>query len=316
MQAVILGAGKGTRLHPITLKRSKAMAPIAGRPMAARVMDLFIQQDIRDFILVVSPQDQEIRSYFETEVGLDVMIRFVVQEERLGMAHALSLAAPYLGETFILSACDNLVPGEHVAELIARHQMEQARATLSLMEIEPAAASRTAVVDWGAGEIRRIVEKPGPDEVISTIASLPLYIFSPQLLTYLPQVKRSARGEYELQEAIQLLIEQEGGVTGVLTPRRLQLTNADDLLKLNRHYLTVEGKQLQVRPDQIGPQSCLAAPVRIEAGTIIGAGCVIGPRVYIERDCRIGANVLIRDALILRNTIVEEGRQVMGEVVG
>jgi bifunctional UDP-N-acetylglucosamine pyrophosphorylase/glucosamine-1-phosphate N-acetyltransferase len=315
MQAVILAAGKGSRLNPITLNRTKAMVPILGKPIVERVMEGLVQNGIRDFILVVSREDGEVGRYFREQSALKVKLQFIIQPERLGMANALTLAAPYIHDTFILSACDNLTPPEHVAELLRTHHQQAANATLSLMEIDRSLASRTGIIEWQDGQISRIVEKPSPAEAPSNIASLPLYVFSPKLLDYLPQVKLSPRGEYELQDALQMLIDHDGRVTGVLTPSRLQLTNAADLLALNRHYLTTGGDTPQLAPRSVGQHTHLITPLRIEEGTIIGPGCVIGPRVYIERNCRIGADVLIKDAVILRDTLIEDGRQVVGEVV-
>ncbi len=315
MQAVILAAGKGSRLNPITLNRTKAMVPILGKPIVERVMEGLVQNGIHDFILVVSREDGEVGRYFQEQSALEVNLQFVVQPERLGMANALSLAAPYIHGTFIMSACDNLTPAKHVAELLQTHHDQSANATLSLMEIDLALAGRTGIIEWHDGQIRRIVEKPAPGEAPSNIASLPLYVFSPKVLAYLPEVKPSPRGEYELQDAIQMLIDRDGRVTGVLTPSRLQLTNAGDLLALNRHYLTTGGDTPQLAPRSVGQHTHLITPLRIEEGTTIGPGCVIGPRVYIERNCRIGADVLIKDAVILRDTVIEDGRQIVGEVV-
>jgi glucose-1-phosphate thymidylyltransferase len=315
MQAVILAAGKGSRLHPITLNRTKAMVPILGKPIVERVIETIVANGIRDLILVISPEDHEVERYFQGYSPLSINLQFVVQPERLGMANALSLAAPHLRGPFLMSACDNLTPQEHVAALLATHYSEQAEATLSLMQIDPALVQRTGVVELRENRISRIVEKPSPAEAPSNIASLPLYIFSPKLLDYLPEVKPSARGEYELQEAIQMLIDGGGYVTGVFTDNRLQLTNAADLLALNRHYLTTGDDTPQLAPRSVGQHTHLITPLRIEEDTTIGPGCTIGPRVYIERNCHIGANVLIKDAVILRDTIIEAGRQIVGEVV-
>jgi len=316
MQGVILAAGKGMRLHPITFKRSKAMAPIAGKPMIERVMAPLVENGVREFIIVISPDDQAIRPYFQKETGRQASYQFVVQEERLGMAHALSLAAPYLRETFMLSACDSIVPAAHIAALIAAHQTRQARATLSLMELDPAELSRSSAVELRDSEIRRIVEKPAPGQAPSNISSLPLYVFSLHLLAYLSEVRPSARGEYELQEAIQMLIEREGGVTGVLTDSRFQLTNAQDLLALNRRYLSLDGRRPVLNGQMVGANTRLLPPCRIEAGTIIGPNCTIGPYVYIEDNCRIGAKATLQEAVILRDAVIEAGRRVVGEVVG
>jgi NDP-sugar pyrophosphorylase family protein len=315
MQAVILAAGKGSRLNPITLNRTKAMVPILGKPIVERVMETLAENGIREFIMIISREDGEVGRYFREQSTLDVDIQFVIQRERLGMANALSLAVPYIHDTFVLSACDNLTPVEHVAELLTTHQHQKANATLSLMEVDGSMVGRTGVVELKDGEISCIVEKPAPDEAPSNIASLPLYVFTSKLLAYLPEVKLSPRGEYELQDAIQMLIERDGNVIGVLAQSRQQLTNAADLLALNRHYLTTGGDKPQLAPQSVGQHTHLITPLRIEENTTIGPGCVIGPRVYIERNCRIGADVLIKEAVILRDTVIEDGRQVVGEVV-
>jgi NDP-sugar pyrophosphorylase family protein len=316
MQAVILAAGRGSRLHPLTLRRSKAMMPVAGQPMVARVMETLIENGLHDFIMVVSPDDDELRRYFSGEHRPGVKLTFAVQVKRLGMAHALSQARPHLHETFVLSACDNLTSTEHVADLLKTHQRAQAGATLSLMEIDRSLTTRSGIVDLEHDRIRRIVEKPQPAEAPSNIASLPLYVFSPQLLDYLPGVQLSPRGEYELQDAIQDLIDDNALVSGVFAPSRMQLTNATDLLNLNRHYLLTANHHQHITPASIGSNTRLIPPVRIEAGTIIGPGCTIGPGVYVEGNCQIGTNVLLRDAVVLRHTAIAGGREIVGQVVG
>jgi NDP-sugar pyrophosphorylase family protein len=312
-----LAAGKGSRLHPITLKRSKAMLPILGKPIVERVMETLCANGIEDFILVVSQDDRDIINYFNEESELEVKITFVVQEERLGMANALQRAAPFIHQDFVLSACDNLAPVQHVAELIERQQAyETIHATLSLMRIDPSSVSKTGIVEMVDGRVTHIIEKPHPEEAPSDIASLPLYVFTPRILDYLPQVPLSPRGEYELQDAIQMLIEADGSVQGVFfVEGRLTLTGPDDLLVINRHYLLNGYDRPQLAPFTVGNNTHLITPLRIEQGTVIGEGCVIGPRVYIERDCRIGSNVTIKDAVVLRESAIEDGAMIVGQVV-
>jgi NDP-sugar pyrophosphorylase family protein len=314
MQGVILAAGKGKRLQPLTLQRSKAMAPVAGKPIVERVLEMLLANGIRDFIFLVSPDDQELVPYFQQK-QLDAEIRFITQTERLGMAHALRLAAPYIHTPFVMSACDNLTSAAHVAEMMATYGQGNVNAVLSLMAIDIAHAASTGIIEWHKGEIRRIVEKPKPEEAPSNISSLPLYLFSPHLLDYLPEIKLSARGEYELQDAIQLLIERRGQVTGVLTPSRVQLTTVADLLALNQHYLAQDSAQVTVNTDKVGKGTIFVPPVRIDAGVSIGPNCLIGPNVYIEADGQIGAGVQINDAILLRGAIVAEQQHIAHDVV-
>ena len=315
MQAVILAAGRGRRLHPLTLTRSKAMMPVSGKPMVARVMDRLAHRSLREFIIVTSPADREIRSYFLEHSRPDTSLEWVVQPEPLGMAQALSLAAPHLRDSFLVSSCDNLTPSSHVADLLATHHRSTAHATLSLMQIDPASAQPGSTVEFHQGQVRRIIEKPPPGKVLSNIVSLPLYVFSSRLLDRLRDVALTPSGEYQLQSAIQLLIERDGSVTGVFTPSRLQLTHAEDLLTLNRHYLSSDSDPPPVSPTRIGSGTELVPPLGIEAGTSIGSNCTIGPVVYIESNCHIGADVLLKDAVILRDSRVEDGGEVVGQVL-
>ncbi len=316
MQGVILAAGKGSRLHPITLSRSKAMLPILGRPIVERVMELLFANGVDDFILVVSPEDRDITHYFLRESTLQAEVRFVYQTERLGMAKALQCAAPLLTEDFVLSACDNLVTAADVGRLMAFWQTEpQPNAILTLMPVTRERISSTGIVAMDGPWITRIVEKPTPEEAPSNISSLPLYVFSSRILAYLPEVAPSPRGEYELQDAIQMLIRREGRVGGVMVERRLTLTNAVDLLALNREYLMHGDGRPQLEPHTVGPDTQLITPLYIEQGTVIGARCVIGPNVYIERDCRIGDHVTLRDAVVLRGATVAADAVVVDQVI-
>jgi NDP-sugar pyrophosphorylase family protein len=308
MQGVILAAGKGKRLHPITTRRTKAMAPVAGKPMVERVMDMLAATGVSEFIVLVSPDDAEIMPHFE-RARPDLPIRFVIQSERLGMAHALGLAAPHISGDFVLSACDNLTPNGHVEELLAAHRTRNAQATLSLMPIDIARSSSTGIIDWQDGWIKRVVEKPRPEEAPSNISSLPLYAFTPRILDHLPAVSLSPRGEYELQDAIQLLIERDGGVTGVLTDYRIQLTDAADLLALNRYYLAQNGEREVVLTEQVGAGVRFIPPVRIEGGVVVGPNCVIGPHVYVEGDAQLGAGVRMENVVVLRGARVADGER-------
>lgn len=319
MQGVILAAGRGTRLRPVTETRTKAMAPVAGKPIVARVIELLAENGIRDFVLVVSPDDPDIRAFFAEGAHAGVQIQFVEQRERLGMAHALRQAAPLIHDDFILSACDNLVPSAHIADLLNRFAEGTAPAVLSLLEIERERVRSSGVVELQPSEqgdrIVRIVEKPTPEEAPSTIASLPLYVFSQRLLAYLPEVQPSSRGEYELQDAIQMLIDRVGPLGGVFAPDRIQLTNADDLLALNRHYMQNEQNGLPMAAALIGPNTQLIPPLCIEDGVTIGANCVIGPNVCIERHSQIGDNVHLRNAIILKGVAVSPSQHIEERVV-
>ena len=316
MQSVILAAGKGSRLHPITVNRSKAMLPIMGKPMVARVMETLVENGLDDFILVVSPSDREIVDYFKAQTQPDVRVQFVIQSERRGMANALSMAAGYISGDFLLTACDNLVPTREISQMLALWESQpQPNGILALMEVPPEKIKSVGIVELDGEWVTDIIEKPDPNQVSSNIASMPLYIFSKHILDYLPEVPLSPRGEYELQDAIQMLINRDGRVRGYHTSGRLTLTSPADLLVLNRHYLVNGNANQHNVPNTVGANTKLILPLHIEAGVVIGAGCEIGPNVYIERDCHIGDGVTIRESVLLRSVTVKAESLIEGKVV-
>jgi NDP-sugar pyrophosphorylase family protein len=322
MQAVILAAGRGARLHPYTLKRSKAMLPVAGKPLIARVIEMLASEGVKEFILVAHPQDNELAGFSEQPPpGLRITI--VHQPERLGTADALERAAPLVRGDFFLSACDNLVPAGHIAGLRAAWECwPRPNSVLSLMPVTPEKASSTGVVALDGEWVTRIIEKPIPGEAPlnhghdQPVASLPLYLFSPALLDYLPEVKISRRGEREVQDAIQMLIERHGKVRGVFTANRMTVTTAEDLLALILHYLTTEAGLAQAETRYaVGSGTQIHPPVMVEPGVHIGTGCIIGPNVYIESGCEVGDGSILRNALLLRGVIIPERTTLFSQVV-
>jgi NDP-sugar pyrophosphorylase family protein len=316
MQAVILAAGKGIRLQPITNTRSKAMLPILGKPIVECIIENLAACGLSDFILVVSPEDQAIKEHFQRETTLDVSIEFVNQTRRMGTADALKQAATYLNEDFVLSACDSLVPAEENERLISTWSKKSGlQALLSLKIISKADSWKTGIVTLENDRVIGIIEKPHPDQAPTNISSLPLYCFSPRILDYLPNIQLSPRGEYELQDAIQMMIDSNENVRGLLVQNHLTLTTAEDLLDLNLHFLNSSEMYWQITPQVVGLDTILVMPLCLEAGVVIGSGCKIGPGVYIEKNVSIGNNVQLENVVVLRQAVIPEGVELKNQVV-
>lgn len=305
MQLVVLAAGQGKRLGPLTAQRSKAMLPVVGMPMIGRVLEQLAGPHIHEIIIVAHPHDLELQRYFQSGQWQGRPLRLAFQEQRLGSADALRCAAPWLSGPFLLSACDNLVDQSHVAALLRAWEAEpRPNAVLSLLPAEPAQLSRSGVVRLEGEWVTYIVEKPGAAAAPSQIISLPLYIFPPQLLEFLPHTPLSPRGEYELQYAIQRLIETAGGVRGVMAQQRLTLTTPEDLRQINLAYLRkLDPHTLQIASPLPETATCLP-PVLIEAEVQIGADCVIGPQVYLESGACVPAGLRLRRAVGLRGGLL------------
>jgi NDP-sugar pyrophosphorylase family protein len=313
MQAVILAAGLGTRLQPVTRDRSKAMVPVLGRPLVERAMMPYAANGIRDFVLVVGADDEEIRRHFSGRKDLDVTTRFAVQEERLGMAHALAAAAHLLEGPFVLAACDSLVSVEHVGEVL--RAADSADAVLSLLDVELELVARSASVELDGVRVRRIVEKPTPGVASSNTISLPHYVFPRPLIDRLPGVGRSARGEYEIQDAIQALIDEGSTVVGIWAEDRYQVSTPEELLALTMRLLREEVEPTHIAPARVGAGTNLIGPLRIEAGVEIGDHSEIGPDVYLESGSSVGNGAVVRESVVLRNARVSDGQRVVGEIL-
>lgn len=313
MQAVILAAGMGTRLRPVTADRSKAMVPVLGRPLVERALLPFCENGIRDIVFVVSPDDTEITKHFTGGTSLEINARFVFQEERLGMAHALKLAAPEVNGRFVVSACDSLLEAADVRKLLETGS--EADAVLSLLDVEPEMLRRSGVVEMDGVRIRRIVEKPSPENAPSNTVSLPHYVFSPRLLDLLPSIERSKRGEYELQDAIQGLIDGGGRVIGVHAAERFQVSSPEDLVKLTRRLFSIDAESKGIDLSAIGRRATIFEPVCVERGVVLGDACEIGPEVFLESGCFIGRGAVVRRSIVLRGGRVGDGKTIEDQVV-
>jgi dTDP-glucose pyrophosphorylase len=317
MKAVILAAGRGTRLFPITENRTKAMCPVAGKPMIERVMDSLVANGIHEFILVINPDDPEIEAYFKGISKIDAQIEFVIQKEQLGMGHALMQAAPYLQDDFLLSSCDNLVDKSAIFRMLVMWSGDPPpNGILALLRVGPEELTRMGVVEINdEQQILRIVEKPSLEEAPSDIGSVPIYLFSHQLIQHLDQIEPSPRGEYELQDAMQQLIDQEGHVYGLLLPDRIDLTLPEDLLHLNLAFLKQDESRSDMVLETVGRDTRFSHPVLVDPDVSIGSGCQIGPNVYLERGSIIEDGAVLENCVVLRGARVATGEQVRNQLI-
>lgn len=315
MQGVILAAGKGKRLRPLSDLMSKALAPVLNRPIIVRILeDCLEATGILDWVIVTCEANADIQAYFERALAQDgalpagLSVRFTWQEERLGMAHALGCAAPLLTEDFLLCACDNMFPVEHIRELCRTHRETNANGTLSVKEVPVEEFAKTGIVDIDAdGCIAKIIEKPTPEEAPSNVGSLPLYIFSPRILRYLDSVPLSKRGEYEIQDAIQMVIDRDGGVRGVYAPDRHSLTSVEDLRTINLDCLAAQGGDDLSLLSRHFPGVAFHSPVLVGPNAAIGEGSVIGPQAIVGEACVIGRGVTVRESVLVAGTHAPDG---------
>ncbi|MCU4925466.1 sugar nucleotidyltransferase [Halobacteria archaeon AArc-dxtr1] len=204
MQAVVLAAGKGTRLEPLTDDKPKALVEIDDKPLIEDVFDQLLAIGTTELVVVVGHmKEQIIERYGDAYEG--VPITYAHQREQLGLAHAILQAEPHVDDDFVLMLGDNVFRA-NLGDVINRQAEERADAAFLVEEVPWEEASRYGVLDTNEyGEIVEVMEKP--DDPPSNLVMTGFYTFTPAIFHACHLVQPSDRGEYELPDAIDLLIQ-------------------------------------------------------------------------------------------------------------
>ncbi|ELY57868.1 UTP--glucose-1-phosphate uridylyltransferase AglF [Natronococcus jeotgali] len=204
MQAVVLAAGKGTRLRPLTEDKPKALVEVDGKPLVEDVFDNLLAIGVDELIVVVGyRKEQLIERYGDAYEG--VPITYAHQREQLGLAHAILRAEPHVDDDFVLMLGDNVFRG-NLGDVVNRQREQRADAAFLVEAVPDEEASRYGVLDTNEyGEIVEVVEKP--DDPPSSLVMTGFYTFTPAIFHACHLVQPSDRGEYELPDAIDLLIQ-------------------------------------------------------------------------------------------------------------
>ncbi|ELY51873.1 UTP--glucose-1-phosphate uridylyltransferase AglF [Natronorubrum bangense] len=204
MQAVVLAAGKGTRLRPLTEDKPKVLVEVDGKPLIEDVFDNLLEIGVTELVVVVGYMKEKIIERYGDEYE-GVPITYAHQREQLGLAHAILQAEPHIDDEFVLMLGDNVFRG-NLGDVINRQQEDRADAAFLVEEVPYDEASRYGVLDTNEyGEIVEVVEKP--DEPPSNLVMTGFYTFTPAIFHACHLVQPSDRGEYELPDAIDLLIQ-------------------------------------------------------------------------------------------------------------
>ena len=313
-QAVILAAGRGVRLGALTKDRPKAMLPVLGKPIIARIMDRMREAGVKRFVVVVGAEGGAVAAYLNKSWHPDCELRFALQPVPLGTADALSRAAPHLREApFLVSACDNIVPHDHIPNLIARFAALNGDLALTLIHAAPDEISRSAGVEIDGDRVVRHVEKPPVSDVRGDLLSVMIYACSPRMLEGLDGAPVSPRGEKEFAHAIARVINAGGRVGYCIAPWRLHLTREDDLLRINLAFLE-ERRDAHIL-SELPASVAVRPPVRVDSQVSVGQNATIGPNAYLESGCTVGQGATVRDSVVLQGSVIAAGATVEGKLV-
>ncbi len=293
MKALILAGGTGSRLRPITYSMAKQLVPVANKPVIEYGIEAIAAAGVRQFGIITGDTGPAVEAACGLGERWDIEITYIPQSAPLGLAHAVSTAKDFLGDDdFIMYLGDNLIKSS-VAGLVEEFQKHRPAATILLTPVPN--PSDFGVAEMESGEVTRLEEKP--KEPRSNLALVGVYLFDRRIHDSIARLKPSARGEYEITDAIQGLIDTGLKVRSHIVEGWWKDTGTVDAM-LDANRLILE----DILPKNEGECS----ECRIEGRVSIGRGSrVIGST--IRGPVIIGENCIIENTFIGPFTSIDSG---------
>jgi glucose-1-phosphate thymidylyltransferase len=294
MKALILAGGKGTRLRPITFAMAKQLVPVANKPVIEFGIEAIAQAGVKDFGIIVADTASEIEQVCGDGSRWGINITYIHQPDPLGLAHAVQTARPFLGEDdFIMYLGDNLMKSS-VTELVNEFQSHRPAATILLTQVPN--PEQFGVAELKDGKVSRLEEKPAAPK--SDLALVGVYLFDKRIHDVIERLQPSARGEYEITEAIQGLIDLGLDVRSHIVSGWWKDTGTvEAMLEANR--LILEDIQTSIDGD-------VCSDSKIEGRVIIGPGSVVKNSI-IRGPAILGSNVVIENSFVGPFTAIDSG---------
>jgi UDP-N-acetylglucosamine diphosphorylase/glucosamine-1-phosphate N-acetyltransferase len=324
MKAVILAAGRGTRLRPLTYTKPKVLLQLANKPIIQHIVEDLIAlkefgTDVDEIFIVTNYLEKQVRQFF-IEWSPDVRVTFIHQRQLGGTGDALREVSGMIHEDFIMVNGDEVFGSNTFSIVLNTFRVETAYAVVGAYETETPERYGVLLTD-STGTLEDIVEKSAnpPSNIVNT----GVYVFSPKIFEYLERIGKSDRGEYELTDAIKLMadethkvfvskIHEWHGVSALwdlFEANRMKIE--ERLSRIGKKYHVVFGQNVEMKPG-----------VHIEGNVIIGDNSVIGPNCYIRgntsigRNCRIGNGVEIKNSIVMDNSKVPHLSYIGDSVIG
>lgn len=319
MKALILSGGKGTRLRPITYTGAKQLVPVANKPILWYGIEAIVAAGITEIGIIISPETgEEVKNKTGDGSKFGASITYILQDLPLGLAHAVKIAQPFLGDSpFVMYLGDNLI-ADSLNGYLETFKTEKLDALILLRQVSNPSAFGVAKVD-DKGRVVQLVEKPKNPP--SNLALVGIYYFTNAIHEAIAAIQPSARGELEITDAIDTLLQQDKPVGArQLKDWWLDTGKKDDLLEANRIVLDtrIDGKNVQ---GEIDAESKIIGRVEIGAGSSIKNSTIRGPviigsKCHIE-NCFIGPYSSIADEVTLvdadiEHSVILKGAKVVG----
>lgn len=328
MDAVILAAGEGTRLRPLTVTRPKPMLPVAGKPILEWNLSSLNDAGFKKAIIVVGYRKEEIINYFGKKYK-NLAIEYITQKEQLGTGHAILTAEEHVSGEFLAMNGDIITSSNTIKKLVEDWRKYKPTASIILVEVKN--PSEYGVVNTMGNIVTEIHEKPKTPK--GNLVSTGIFLFARGIFEVIKKIKKSDRGEYEITDAIKMLIPEKevygfrckgvwmdiGLPWHLLDANEIMMKNMD--LKPSKKA-TIEKYAVLKDNVHVGDNTTIKSGSYIEGPCHIGENCVIGPNSYIrpytliQDKCHIGNAVEIKNSIIMSNTKIGHLSYVGDSIIG
>lgn len=322
MQAVILAAGEGSRMRPLTHNRPKVMLPLAGKPMLEHMIIEMQKAGVTECILVTGYKEEVIREYFGDGSNWGLKISYCTQPEQRGTADAVRMVEKEIEGKFLVTNGDIIKDHRDITAICSGENT-----TMGVFEVED--TRRFGVIDLDGDRVTRVLEKV--ENPPTNLANAALYLFTPEIFEAIAETPVSERGEYEITKSLQILIEKGKRVTYKKVKKWVDVSYPWELLEATETLLagmkaevegeiednvTIKGEVSVGKGSIVRSGSYIIGPVLIGENCDIGPNCYIRPTTTIGNGCHIGAAVEVKNSIIMNGSKVPHHNYVGDSVIG
>ncbi|MFB6211022.1 MAG: sugar phosphate nucleotidyltransferase [Halobacteriales archaeon] len=313
MKAVILAAGEGRRLQPLTAVRPKPMVPIANRPLLEHVITAVADAGIDEIVLVVGYKRERIQNYFGDGDDWGVDIEYAIQDKQLGTGHAILQTEPHVDGGFLVLNGDRIIEPAAVQDV--RSHADDDTVVLSVTRSQE--PSRYGVVDLDGNRVTAITEKPPRHTTTSELINAGVYRFDTDIFDAIRDTETGDDGELAITTTLNNLAED-----GLVCAQRYQglwqdVTHLWDVIGVNASVLDRADRESRVAPStRMDPTATVTDAVAMDRDTVVQPNATVLRGTAIGENVRIGPNSVIANSLVLSDATVEAGAVVRDAIVG
>ena len=332
LKAVVLAAGKGVRLWPLTENRSKHMIPVAGKPIVEHVISAIRSAGIRSIVLVTRYRSELVKKHIGNGSKLGVTVDYVDQPDISGTASAISMARDQVGSNdFLVAYGDLVVTPRAIKRVVDTYRKKGRKPTIGLIPVSRPESYGMAKVSGDL--LTEIIEKPSQSQSPSNLANTGIYVLNPTIFDHLQTTLRSGRGEFEITDTISSLAKTGTPVAWArIDPSDWQdIGKPWDVLAANARLLARSKRRIAGRIEEgakVTGQVTIEKGALIRTGTVIegpariGEGAVIGPLAHIRagtcvgKRSAIGAFCEVKNSIIMDHTKIPHLSYVGDSIIG